>query len=153
MENLPQSPDLLIAPANSKHAKGHVFAIWAISVLYLLFAAYALFTMGAVLSGTIDVSGSDYFQNLHPVDYAVLFGIPFSEAIAATLFLFRRKVAEYFWLAALVVNVLGYILAIIHRDWAQDITAVKVLGFTSRILALICIARYSAYLARLQILK
>ena len=98
MENLYKSPDsdLSVAPAYSKHAKGHIFAIWVISVLYLLFAAYALFTMYVVLSGTVDVSGSEYFRNLRPADYVVLFGIPFSEATAATLFCSAEKSPSIF---------------------------------------------------------
>ena len=155
MDNIYKSPDSEIskAPATAKLSKGHVFAIWTISILYLLFAANSLVTLGVVLNGTIDVSGSQYFGNLQPADYVVLFGIPFSEATAAILLLFRRKATKYFWFSALVLNLLGYLLAIIYRDWAHEITLMKVLGFSVRVVALVFIARYSVYLARLQMLK
>ena len=157
MDNIYKSPssDLAEGSTTSKHSKGHVFAIWAISILYLLFAANSLITLGMVFSGLIDLgeTGSHYFGNLRSADYVVLVGIPFTEATAAIFFLFRRKACKYLWLAALAFNLLGYLVAIIYRDWAHDITLVKALGFTARITALIFIARYSAYLAKIKILK
>jgi hypothetical protein len=82
--------------------------VWAISIFYFLSAVYTLLSFYLVHSGAVTVSGAthQYLASMTALDYvfSILLGV--AGLVGAVTLFFLRKVAYFFFLGSLILNIL-----------------------------------------------
>ena len=104
--------------------------VWIISIFYLISAGWTLFSFFLIFSGAIVISPAQeaYFNSLTTTDFTLTIAVGGANLVGAVTLFLLRKVAFYFFLAALGTTLMLTAWHWTTKGWAEALGGAGLTG-------------------------
>ena len=140
--------------ANKKAPRKRPKWVWVISVFFFLSASWTLYSIYLVETGAVQLQPDQvaYFDNLTGIDYTVSIIIGLANLLGAVALFMLRAVSFYFFMAALLLNVILHIWHILNKGWADAVGGPGMIGALIGLIILVAVCSYTYSLKKHRIL-
>ena len=124
--------------------------VWFISIYFVLSTGWVMASFYLISTGSIPLSPDQaaYFNSITTVDYALTIGLGLCNLIGAFALFLLRKVALYFFVTALGVNLLFAAWETVTTGWVKAIGGSGLVGALIGFVVAIAVCIYAWRLTR-----